>query len=622
MLRFLNKLFLPFSFFIVVFANAQVKFTATVPNAQIGKDELLQLRLVVENAETIEEINAPSFLNFTVVSGPNQESGMSNVNGAISRYVALNYILKPTRPGTFTIPPASAKADGKKINSNSVTVKITNAAGVTSSNANPFAGINPFDDMPVQQPSNFNDFILKKGENTAEKVSRNLFIKLSVDKTTCYVGQPIVATYKLYTRLKSESNVIKNPSFAGLSVVDMQLQNDLIARREVVNGREYNVYEVRKVQLYPLEAGKIELEPLQIENNVQFIKEAYAAKARNIYGEFTDAAIPPEGLDVQKITLQSKPTFITVNALPTNNIPNTFKGAVGNFNIKAILDKNNFTTDDAGKLLLTLQGEGNMQLMTAPDVNWPSNIEAFEPKTTDEIEKTTVPISGSKVLVWNFIASKPGLYEIPAIVFTYFNSATGKYKTDTTSSLKFTVLKGSGKKNIMVIGKNENKNLFNKFFSNRRYVASTIATLIALGLLFYFKRDKYKEEKATKEAAAIAAATPVTEAAQIILPPDAYLEKANAMLQFGNVNFYQELNMSLRNYLADRLQLPAATLNKKLITDKLNSRQVSSEAIIKVQTLLNDIELQLYTPFEDKEQMQQLYNVTADAMRLLESYKI
>jgi hypothetical protein len=70
------------------------------------------------------------------------------------------------------------------------------------------------------EPS-FNDFIIRKGENITEKINKNIFIRVNVSQSSCYVGEPIVVTYKLYTRLKSESSITKNPSFNGFSVIDL-----------------------------------------------------------------------------------------------------------------------------------------------------------------------------------------------------------------------------------------------------------------------------------------------------------------------------------------------------------------------------------------------------------------
>ena len=74
----------------------------------------------------------------------------------------------------------------------------------------------------------YDDYILRKGENVAEKIKKNLFIKIDVNKKSCYVGEPIVATYKLYTRLKSESNIIKTPSFNGFSVSELECRTIII----------------------------------------------------------------------------------------------------------------------------------------------------------------------------------------------------------------------------------------------------------------------------------------------------------------------------------------------------------------------------------------------------------
>ena len=72
----------------------------------------------------------------------------------------------------------------------------------------------------------FDDYILKPGEKAEDKIQKNLFIKLDVSKTSCYIGEPITASYKLYTRLQSESNITDAPSFNGFSVSDLEVNNN------------------------------------------------------------------------------------------------------------------------------------------------------------------------------------------------------------------------------------------------------------------------------------------------------------------------------------------------------------------------------------------------------------
>ena len=127
----------------------------------------------------------------------------------------------------------------------------------------------------------------------------------------------------------------------------------------------YNVYTLRKVELYPLQAGNITLDPVVADNKITFIKPEYANSQRNngffdMFDDLGQAALPPEAQIQQNVTLKSTPVTITVKPLPVENKPADFRGAVGNFTIRAALEKNNITTDDAGTLKLTVSGKGNI----------------------------------------------------------------------------------------------------------------------------------------------------------------------------------------------------------------------------------------------------------------------
>lgn len=626
----LQKFILLFLLTMGQFAMAQVKFSATVSAPQISKNEFVQLRLVVENASEVQQISPPVLKNFLLVSGPNQESGMTSVNGDVKRYIALSYILKPKGPGTFNIPAAKAVADGKEYKSNPVTVQVSNTVSNNQANTNtsPFGGFNPFDDTPAPTP--FNDYILRKGENAADKINRNMFVKLELDKTSCYVGEPVIATYKLYTRLKSESNLVKNPSFNGFSVIDLQQPNSMNYTREKVNGREYNVYILRKAQLYPLQSGNLELDPVELENQVHFIKEAYANGQNDLLGDmmraFEDATIPAEGVEEQKVILKSKPGNITVKPLPDANVPASFKGAVGNFAIEAVLEKNKFTTDDAGKLGVIVTGVGNLQLVNTPDINWPQGFEAFDPSTTDELQKTTVPVSGRKMITYTFTIATPGTYTIPAIRFSYFNSKEGRYKTDSTKPISFTVAKGNGKKTVAPeMVKTAAPGFLNTFFSNRRWVISTVAVLIICGLIFWLQHDKKKELREKLAAEKRAAEEKITAEAAAEKMTDTneknYLEKAGSLLQGSSADFYAALNHGLKQYLADKLQLPVETINKRSIGEQLDKKEIAVTTTLQLQQVLNDIELQLYTPFSTDDKRQELYDSAATIIQMLNTYK-
>ncbi len=628
---FLQKIFLFLFLLSGYYAGAQVKFTASISPAEIGRDEYAQLKLMVENAAEVQQIIPPRLKNFTIVSGPNQESGMSMVNGTVKKYIALSYIIKPKAVGNFSIPPAMAKADGKDYKSNAVSLKVTatasgNNPGTNTFN-NPFGGIDPFAE-PVPQ-SSYRDFILQKGEEPLDKIKKNMFVKLEVDKTSCYVGEPVVATYKLYTRLKSESNMIKNPSFNGFSVLDLQQPNDMNYKTERLGAREYNVYTIRKVQLYPLIAGNLEPGLVEIENNVRFIKAAYVNQQRNVFDDmfrdFANTTIPPEGMENHKISLQNKPVTIVVKPLPETNKPANFKGAVGNFVVEAKLEKNNFTTDDAGRLAIIISGAGNLQMINAPEIVWPEGIEVFESKATDDLYKAMVPVSGRKIFEFPFTVATPGTYIIPALDFSFFDNRDSKYKTVTTKPLQIIVTKGTGKPvNVNADINTRTKTPFlTKFFNNRWRVVSLIAMLIICGLIIWLKQEN-KKEKQIKASKMVkkennADIKPVEDIIQGQLNPLAIAEES--LQRQDGKSFYHELNQGLKNYLSKKFSIAPEDLNKKNISERLDKKGITNETAVQLHALMDEIEWQLYTPFVENEKMKEIYERAYDLVQLLNTYR-
>jgi hypothetical protein len=601
--------------------NAQVKFTAKISPGTIGKDETAELKLLVENAAEVQNINPPPLDKFIIVSGPNQESGMESINGNTSQYTGITFILKPKTKGDFTIAPATASADGKILKSNAVKIKVVNEpTGNSISSNSPFSGLMNFDEPTVRR-GNFDDYILKKGENISNKINRNIFIRVEASKTSCYVGEPIMVTYKLYTRLKSESNLTRNPSFNGFSVIDMLRQTDISALVEKYNGRDYNVYALRQTQLYPLQAGNVELEPASVENNIHFVKEDYFKNSRTD-DFFGSIGIPAEALVNEKVTLQSKPVTITVRPLPEQGKPASFNGAVGNFAVHAAMEKDSLTTDDAGKLFVTIEGEGNLTLVNAPDFEWPSGIEAFEPKMKESLDKRSVPVRGSKVFEYSFTANEEGKYTLPPIEYSFFDPATGQYKIIKTAPIDFSVAKGSGKKSkaVKILQDSSAKdNFFYNIFENRWLLIAPLALLILAGLFVWVRWDKKQQAAAKIEEQKKEQQEAVNNVTEVKKP----LSGSQAMLQYNDTRlFYSMLDKELKTFLGEKLNLPADQINRKNISTALYSAGFADEDSSAVLQLLDDISVQLYTPVADESKAPYFYKKAEAVIYLFNSSKI
>lgn len=610
---------------------AQAKFSVVCPNKTIGKNDVLQVQFKMENANNVESIVPPDFKNFNVVSGPNQESSSSNINGKVTQYVAIGFSLQPKKPGTFTIGAAKAVADGKNYTSNPVTIQVTNASSVlpknnNSANSNPlsaFPGFN-FDIPSAPARREFDDFILKPGENVATKTQKNLFIKLDVSKTSCYVGEPIVASFKLYTRLHSQTTITSAPSFNGFSVSDLDVSNN--AAQEKYNGRLYNVFTLRKVELYPLQAGKITLDSVVSDNKVTFIKSDYA-KAQMDNGffdmlqNFGDAGIPASGLVEENLTLKTAPVTIDVKPLPLEGKPEDFRGAVGDFKISSSLLKDNITTDDAGTLNVVVSGRGNIQLVNAPKIVWPEGIDAYEAKVKDNVDKSQVPMQGSKIFSFPFTVSKPGDYKIDSISFSYFDPETATYKTAYTPSLEVHVSKGTGHPQNSFAKNHKNVPDNNSFISTKTELFGGIILLMGIIILIIFsiiKKNKNKDLLETKIKLDDLKNAQEEKEKEFVIPENPLLLTHEKLVSQNSKEFFSTLDISLKNYLASKFKVPVNELTRRRLNEELDKCSVSLGTTLMLTSLLDEIEINLYAPPSSIHHLNNVFEKASEVVSLLD----
>ncbi len=616
-------------------ARAQVKFTASISPAQISQNEYAVLRLEVQNADNVEQIIPPSLRDFTVVSGPNQESGMSNVNGVVKQYLALSYILKPNHMGTINLGASTARISGKIFKSGRLKLSVKKSS-VGSKQSGNIASVMPFstpDPYAAAGPTeDFDDYILKKGESVQAKVDRNMQLRLHANKTSCYVGEPIIATYKLYTRLKSESKLSKTPSFNGFSVIDLQRPDETEYAREKLNGMEFNVYTIRKAQLYPLQDGLIELESATLDNRIQFLKgDAAAGPQQHMNGFLEGFAVSPDAVVTETVSLSNKPVTITVKPLPVAGKPEGFKGAVGKFKMTAVLEKNSFASNETGKLIVTISGSGNLQLLTAPEIIWPAGIEPFEPEAKEELEQTTVPVSGNKIFTFSFAVDSPGNYQLPAIGFSYFDPALAAYKVINIPAREFMVTKGLPRPaypSNAILSK-QSAGFSKVIFDNRGWVVAGIALIMFSGIIVWLN----KERKTNLVRQTIASPGPSEAAPSREEPVRQYQETINFNLRnpLGKSEdclknsdcsqFYSLLYGEMKDWLGSKFTLRKEEINLKTISVAMDRAGIENEVVLQLQELLQEIEWQLYTPFERGEEMAVIYSRSQALLQSINSYE-
>jgi hypothetical protein len=594
--------------------HAQVRMTVQVDEQRVTIGDYVHVQYTIEHARKLTRFLPPPFQGFSVVQGPDYTNGWTLVNGEMKEYVAISFILQPKRKGRWIIPAATATADGKTLRSGSISIEVTDQ----SSGFNQGGDIAPGDQQ-------LNEMILRKGETVQEKVRKNLFVKLDVSRRSVYVGEPVVATYKLYTRLNSESRVVRRPSFAGFSVFDMEEPESDLPLTEKLNGREYNVYLLRMVQLYPLQAGTYELESMQVDNTVRFIKESAARDENTLNGilrALGQQSLDPDAWVREMVTLENAPVTITVRPLPEEGQPENFSGAVGQFRLSATPSSGTLVQGNAYRLDVLLEGSGNLPVIGPPSLGWSAAWENFEPEITESTRKEISPISGKKIYSIPFTPRLTGRQYLPAVTLSYFDPKAGKYAVLRTDSLAVDVKEGrSSEAGTGALtgkggnGQSKGADAVRGILLRYGWIPG-LAALVFLPLYLWTRRKKStKPIQSARELDSYLEEEPAP-ATQLNLFPATYnLELAKSFLLLRDpAKFYQEIARVFRAVLAERFSVDALQSGELLMAG-LRRSSLDKSVVPDIAGLLEHCQMAIYAPLADPEAMEEDY---ARAARLLE----
>jgi hypothetical protein len=309
--------------------------------------------------------------------------------------------------------------------------------------------------------------------------------------------------------------------------------------------------------------------------------------------------------------LKSEELKVNVLDVPEKNKPESFNGAVGAFTMEASLLNTTIAANDNATLRVVIKGKGNLPMITAPVVNWPSGVDSFDAKLTEAIDKQNAPISGSKTFDIPFSVSKTGTFIIPAIHFSYFDQATKTYHTISSDTLQLQVTPAVKRKTPVF----EEAVLQDEGTPRWVWVASvggTILLLLLTGLLIQAKRDKKKlpDTVMTTETETV-----VMEKTSI----ESFLQPANdAVDNAHKKQFYTLLMQGLQDYMIYRFQLQAQTVHTAAAVAILKQQQLTEEAD-RYQQLMSACEITVFSPLELTDNREELLHAAQKLLQQIEA---
>lgn len=560
-----------------------VKVTATVSSNQVATGE--QFEITFSTNGNPEAFDPPAFNGFQVVGGPNQSSSYSSINGQTTASIAVGYVLIGVKEGDFTIAPATMVINGKQYKSNAIKIKVTKGRTVPQQQGQSRSGSGQGDRL---------------ASGNSSDISKQLFMRAIANKTSVYQGEQIAVTYKLYANIGIVGNSPdKLPDFNGFWSQEIKNNGGNVDwKEEVYNGQRYHVAVLKEIILFPERFGKLTLDPLimtfVVRKNVPSndpIEQFFGG------GSYEDV----------KYKVKTAPVTINVKPLPETGKPEGFDGAVGQFSIAASVDKPSLKANEALNYTFKVTGSGNLKLLKTPTVNFPADIEKYDPKINDRITESMNGVNGTRDYTYLLIPRHEGNYTIEPLKFSYFNPATERYVTLNAGPFDLKVAKGAPGSNVTAYssGNQQDIKMLAKDIAyiktntgmlskkgNSFYGSATYYVLLCLGPLFFvgalLYRKQYRENN--RDQVKVKGRNANKVAAK-------HLASAQKQLQSGNKTlFYQDVYKGLYQYLSDKFNIPAAELNKEHITGKLNAAGIKEALIRQLTDTLDLCEMARYAP--------------------------
>lgn len=615
--------FIGLSLLMVLFAFAakadEVTFTAEAPQSvSVGST----FRVVFTLNANGERFKGPDFKGFDVVSGPNQSTSQSfqMINGNVNQSVTLQftYIVTASVAGTFEIRPATITYKGKEYRSNAVQITVSSAGAASSG-----GGAQGNSQAQPRNQSSGNQ------NNDGAISGKDVYVRTIVSKTNPTVGEQIIVTYKIFTRVGvSNLNITSLPNISGFWSKDLlESQKQLQQSTETIDGQEYITAEIRKLALFPLKSGEVTIPAIEMTVVAQ-VKSRKKSRVRDPWFDafFNDPFFNSASQAVE-VPLKSNTVKVNVRDLPAGK-PADFSGAVGNYTLKSTVDRTQLKANEAVNLRITISGTGNIEMIDKLPIVFPPDFDTYDPKVTSNVQKGNT-ISGSKTFEYLIIPRNAGSFTINPVNFIYYDLSENRYKTLSTESFAIDVAKGDGtqssvsysgvdQQDVQFVGTDIRhielppfalKNTGSHFFGSPKYLLLLSAILllsIMAQILLYQRRKTRGNTGLMRLKRATGVARKRLKMAGIHLKADAETE------------FYNEISHALWGYLSDKFQIPLSELSTDSVNEALAARKVNQELTDAFTGTLHNCEYARFAPGDKKANMEQIYSQALEAISRIE----
>mgnify|MGYP001476386036 FL=1 len=575
-----NYLFLLFFSVKSLLLSAQT-FSASINKNKVGLNEQFTLTYTLDDSG--DRFVAPNLSNFSVLAGPSTSSSTSIINGKVSKETSYTYRLRSKKVGAFTIYPAKIRVKGKELKSNTLSIQVLKSSPKATSNTSPEA-------------------IAK----------RNVFVQLELSNSNPYVGEQVIASYKLYFSQEVRSpELLETPTFTGFWHEEFDLGKNYPISETYIKGKKFQVALLKKMVLIPQHSGALSIAPMELE-----VPVATPTNQRDFFGRRTSRIV--------NIICSTGKRMLEVKALPKQNMPVDFSGAVGSFEFTTKLDRDSIQTNESANLSLRVSGSGNLRMIELPEFDVPIDIEAYEPKYKENINLEKFGLSGFKREEYLLIPRNKGVYKIGSVRFSYFNPSKKKYITINSPSYTLKVKGASSANSTPVVLNSFTKEDVNFIGKDILYIKTSL-TNTRTSKDFFFGSTAFYLILFIPLFLVIAVLVILLLSKKSIINLKKFKEGSSAkqairVLNDPELELHTAIENSLQTFMFKKWRLKRAQFNKADLLEVFHKKQVPLNLINDFNKLIESSEMARFTSGEYLSNDQDLKALTIELLEQLENY--
>ncbi len=551
---------------------------ASVNANRIGMDDDLQFTVSIlgDSLGRASALVLPKLEGFRL-GGSSQSTSIQWINGRMSATRAITYRLVPSTEGKHTIDRVSVTYQGTQYLTEPIEVEIV--AGSVQAQAG-------------RRSDPFDAFAPPRQQRRA-KVAGEVYVEAALSRSSTYVGQQVILTYKLYTQVPIMGlEVDQQPKLTGFWVEEVQMPKEPEWKETTIKGKKFYVFEIKKSILFPTKVGTTTIEPATFSMAIRGSSDPFD----RFFFRTTNT--------VRRAT---KPVSLEVKALPSAGRPQDFSGAVGKFDLALELDNGGSETIAAGEPLtvdVVVKGKGNLKTVEVPDLPTPDSFRTYDPKTEEKFSAGGSGFGGEKRWEFVLVPSAPGKYKLGPLSLSYFDPEKKSYVTAKAGPLTLDVGGATAVTGVPFAAPRSEVKLLRRdvrylkpapkelgvakapfYRSGLFYATLALPMLWNLGLVAYrLKRESeasqvglWRRRRARKEA-------------------HARLKQAATKAHDEAKDFYEVTAAALYRYVADKNEVSHWGLTTQQIESLLTERQVPESARVEFLKIIEACEFARFTP--------------------------